>query len=48
MAGQPATKPVAPAPAAAPARASVTPTGIPADVAEQAKRLSQPIAPRPQ
>jgi foldase protein PrsA len=48
MAGQPATKPAAPAPAAAPARASVTPTGIPAEVAEQAKKLSQPIAPRPQ
>ncbi len=48
MAGQPAAKPAAPAAATAPARASVTPTGVSPEVAEQAKRLSQPIAPRPQ
>ncbi|HEY2157135.1 MAG TPA: peptidylprolyl isomerase, partial [Isosphaeraceae bacterium] len=49
MSGQPAEAKAPARPAGAPVgRAAVTPAGVPADVAEGAKRLSQPIAPRPQ
>ncbi len=48
MSGAPTAKAPRPRPRPRPARASVTPTGIPADVADQAKQLTRPLAPRPQ
>jgi parvulin-like peptidyl-prolyl isomerase len=49
MAGQPAEGKAPARPSGAPVgRTTVTPTGVPAEVAEGAKKLSQPIAPRSQ
>jgi foldase protein PrsA len=49
MGGQQADTKSAPKPAASPsARSGATPVGVSADVADQAKRLSQPLAPKGQ